>query len=570
MAAGTPSTPTGMDDIEAILDRMENQVLTLGCFPPPSPLLSPVPDACMELLQGPRGPELGKGMTCRVVQCDNHRSYALKIVQSRYRQEWMREVSRTRRLPPLSVLQSVFATVDLVSLMPRLWPLPQHMTAPALVRMKHDISAALELMHQNNMVHADIHAGNIMMRPQPACYVLIDYAGCSGDTVYPLRLGYGAIGFGGSLHRPPHHEAAAHPIRTAYGDFYRLAQCIKAHLSRGERPHEGSRKRIKTLPHHVDKELQHWIDREALPVPNSPSSPFPPGTWIQTATKPQVLVTAFLWNDSGNISRDSAIFTRPDHKFGNKNGTFVDEEVGGMAQGTGTWERSATFAKFYLQGALRTCGTHERAFFQEIYPWQAYSNDDGYLVAENPPPPPPRSIISDFGSDHEMMDKTPTGEGGMAQSAEPDPEQASPLLGIWAPYPPAEREVEATHRTNIRQATKLLEDAIAAIPEEIASMPAEPKKPVPAPTVDFCGDGHRITAPTRAHLGDWAAPERPTGAWALRFAAAVLHDVAESLETDKGQQAPSTDAEISEKETTATAVVASNKTLTPELQSQLG
>ena len=44
------------------------------------------------------------------------------------------------------------------------------MTAPVLVRMKHDISAALEIMHQYNMVHADIHAGNIMMRPQPACY----------------------------------------------------------------------------------------------------------------------------------------------------------------------------------------------------------------------------------------------------------------------------------------------------------------------------------------------------------------------------------------------------------------
>ena len=120
MAAAAASNPTGMDDIEAILDRMENQALALGCFPPPSPLLSPVPDACMELLQGPRGPELGKGMTCTVVQCAGHRSYALKIVQGRHRYEWMREVSRMRRLPPLSVLQSAFATTDLVSLMPRL------------------------------------------------------------------------------------------------------------------------------------------------------------------------------------------------------------------------------------------------------------------------------------------------------------------------------------------------------------------------------------------------------------------------------------------------------------------
>ncbi|CAE7311792.1 unnamed protein product [Symbiodinium sp. CCMP2456] len=64
MAAAAASTPTGMDDFEAILDRMEHQAATLGCFPPPSPLLGPTPDTCMELLQGLRGPELGKGMTC--------------------------------------------------------------------------------------------------------------------------------------------------------------------------------------------------------------------------------------------------------------------------------------------------------------------------------------------------------------------------------------------------------------------------------------------------------------------------------------------------------------------------
>ena len=306
-------------------------------------------------------------------------------------------------------------------------------------------------------------------------YVLIDYAGCSGDTVYPLKLGYGAIGFGG-------HEADPNPVRTAYGDYYRLAQCIKFHLSRGERPHEGSRKRTKTLPHHVDKELQHWIDWEALPIPHSPSSPFPPCTWIQTAINPQVLVTAFLWNDTGSISRDSAIFKSPDHKLGNQNGTFMDEEVGGVAQGTGSWERSATFAKFFLQGALRTCGTHERAFCQEIFPWQAYTNDDGYLVAENPPPPPPRS---EEGS--EMTEVTQTGEGGMAQAMAADPGQASPLKGIWAPYPQEAQETSSGRQERVREATKLLEEAIAAIPDEIANMPAETKRPVPkVDTTSIC------------------------------------------------------------------------------------
>ncbi|CAE7468021.1 tag-125, partial [Symbiodinium sp. CCMP2456] len=251
-------------------------------------------------------------MTCTVAQCAANRDYALKTVQRQHRYEWLREVHRMRRLPPLSVLQSVFATADLVSLLPRLWPLPQHMETSALVRMKHDISAALELMHQHNMVHADIHVGNIMLRPQPACYVLIDYGGCSG--------------------------ADPRPMRTAYGDYYRLAQTIKAQIHRGERPHTGSRKRTKTLPHHVDKELQNWIDREARPVPTSPSSPFPPGTWIHTAINPQVLVCALLWNKACGICRDSAIFRSPDHKLGNDDGTFVDEVAGGIAQGTGSWE----------------------------------------------------------------------------------------------------------------------------------------------------------------------------------------------------------------------------------------
>ena len=164
----------------------------------------------------------------------------------------------------------------------------------------------------------------------------------------------------------------------------------------------------------------------------------------------------------------------------------MDEEVGGIAQGTGSWERSATFAKFFLQGALRTCGTHERAFCQEIFPWQAYTNDDGYLVAENPPPPPPRSEDG-----FEILEDTPTGKGASGQ--------ASPLKGIWTPYPQAAQETTSGHQERLRQATKLLEEAIAAIPDEIANMPAETKRPVPEV------DTTSICASAQAHLGDWSA-----------------------------------------------------------------
>ncbi|CAE7379555.1 GALNT6 [Symbiodinium sp. CCMP2456] len=495
-----------MDDIEAILDRMEHQAATLGCFPPPSPLLGPTPDTCMELLQGLRGPELGKGMTCTVAQCAAQRAYALKTVHSQHKYEWLREVSRMRRLPPLSVLQSVFATADLVSLLPRLWPLPQHMEASALARMKNDISAALELMHQHNMVHADIHAGNIMMRPQPACYVLIDYGGCSGDTVYPLKLGYGAIGSGGSLHRPPHHEADPCPVRTAYGDYYRLAQTIKSHLNRGERPHTGSRKRTKTLPHHVDKELQNWIDREALPIPTSPSSPFPPGTWIQSAINPQVLVTAFLWNKE----RDP--------------GSSRPPTPNSFCKGPSAKGRS-------------------------------FANDDGYLVAEHPPPPPPLPE-----EDSDTTDLTQSGDGGIARGQPADEGFVPPLQGVWAPYPhETSPEEPSSHRERVREASKLLEEAITALPDTDADMTVGATRYVPLE------DNTSICASAKAHLSGSADSMRPTGAWAgaLRFAADVLQEVAKDLD-------PSNTASSAPRTITPAEMTTKRGVLTPELTAQLG
>ena len=58
-------------------------------------------------------------------------------------------------------------------------------------------------------------------------------------------------------------------------------------------------------------------------------------------------------------------------------------------QGTGSWENSAISARFFLKCQLRTCGRFARTIYQEIFPWQAYSNQDGYLIPANPPPPPP-------------------------------------------------------------------------------------------------------------------------------------------------------------------------------------
>ena len=57
------------------------------------------------------------------------------------------------------------------------------------------------------------------------------------------------------------------------------------------------------------------------------------------------------------------------------NGTLVPEgEASEGTQGTGSWEKSAISARFFLKCQLRTCGRFARTIYQEIFPWQAYSN----------------------------------------------------------------------------------------------------------------------------------------------------------------------------------------------------
>ena len=120
------------------------------------------------------------------------------------------------------------------------------------------------MLHRAHVAHADVHADNVMIRSAPACFVLIDYAGCSGDSVYPLHLGYGASGYGGDTHRPPTLEASPSPVRTAYGDYYRLARTIMKQLHIGPEPSVKRKQsdREAILPSHLNKELAMWTERD--------------------------------------------------------------------------------------------------------------------------------------------------------------------------------------------------------------------------------------------------------------------------------------------------------------------
>ena len=146
-----------------------------------------------------------------------------------------------------------------------------------IIRLKYDISAASEMLHRAHIVHADIHADNVMLRTDPACLVLIDYAGCTGDSVYPLHLGYGASGYGGVTHRPPTLESSPDPVRTAYGDYYRLARTIMKQLYIGPEPSKRKHTDKDTaLPTHFwAKNYPHGLTGTTWPRPPSPASPFP-------------------------------------------------------------------------------------------------------------------------------------------------------------------------------------------------------------------------------------------------------------------------------------------------------
>ena len=85
------------------------------------------------------------------------------------------------------------------------------LTTRHILRLKADINSALAAIHSSQMVHTDIHLGNIMSRYDPPRHSRGEH----------LSLGYGALGRGGDLPRPPHKEGPK-PSRTVRGDYYRF------------------------------------------------------------------------------------------------------------------------------------------------------------------------------------------------------------------------------------------------------------------------------------------------------------------------------------------------------------
>ncbi|CAE7903386.1 hypothetical protein AK812_SmicGene19292 [Symbiodinium microadriaticum] len=112
------------------------------------------------------------------------------------------EAKRLSQLPNIATVNFIPMVKGARALMERLLPLEiEYLKAPHMERLRSDIVSALQTLHGCGIVHADIHRQNVMVRRDPPSFVLIDLGGTAGESIYPLSLGYGAIGEGGTRHR---------------------------------------------------------------------------------------------------------------------------------------------------------------------------------------------------------------------------------------------------------------------------------------------------------------------------------------------------------------------------------
>eukprot|EP00439_Symbiodinium_sp_Y106_P009907 s8287_g1.t1 len=250
-----------------------------------------------------------------------------------------------------------------------------------------------------------------MLRADPPSFVLIDYGG-SKETLWPAALGYGAKGQGGQRFRPPTEETDA-PVMSTHGDFFRLARTVERDFyhpvvaGHGPGLYTGTARR----PSPVARRFHRGRSDRTLPTSSRR------GTWKQTAHQPAVMLTARLWTPTGVACTDTTFFYNSLERKGNDRGHFVSEPIStvSLTESTGSWEGSTFSPRLMLICELKAKGNFYRPVAQEVCPWFAYSNDDGYLVKEAPSPPPMAPTASPPGPARDL----------------------DPFRGIWAD-PPAD------------------------------------------------------------------------------------------------------------------------------------
>ena len=300
------------------------------------------------------------------------------------------------------------------------------LTQEHLPKLFGDVSAALRVLHAHNIVHADVHLDNIMLRPWPPGFVLIDLASCMGESVYPLELGFGVPGKGGAMFTPPH-EKLRPPMRTPAGDFYRFAKSLQQLPSKCRKLGDFARG-----PRHVRKEVEYWLERSEHPLPPRPKSILPGGSWRNSSQDCVVVVSAKLWGRQGDVVETTAIYSKDSDRFGNRDGEFAKEAD--------------------LVGKLLTKSSTYRHVFEEVHPFRTYGNDDGYLrmesaVAPQPPPHPPREALQGV-----WRDPPSTASVGTSIASELMRRNSSPGTSSAKPSPPRRQRsnISAGHHPRVQ------------------------------------------------------------------------------------------------------------------------
>ena len=173
-------------------------------------------------------------------------------------------------------------------------------------------------------------------------------------------------------------------MRTAHGDYYRLASTILKQLHIGPGRLSGNtRTRTAPCPRTLTRSFVFgW--KETNGHGRQAQLRHSPGHLEGLRALPSIILHASLWRANGEVKQDTATFTSPDSKSG------IAQDG---SQGTGSWENSAISARSSLKCQLRTCGRFARTIYQEIFPWQGLFQP-GWLPHPGQPGPllprPPR------------------------------------------------------------------------------------------------------------------------------------------------------------------------------------
>ena len=149
-----------------------------------------------------------------------------------------------------------------------------------------DMESALSVLHQHNLIHADVHMGNIMSSQKPdepkPTWVLIDLGDNAAESIYPVREGYGAYVAGGDLRRPPGVTKSGY--HTGTGDYHRLTLALDKEIWPVLKRHSEVPADIRASSE-IQFKLQKWLTQAlAESPPAHPITVWPAGSWVQSAT----------------------------------------------------------------------------------------------------------------------------------------------------------------------------------------------------------------------------------------------------------------------------------------------